>query len=91
VPMVLGPDFQPFDRGLYVDLELYVRRPKTTKLHTPKPDIDNYQKAVFDVLNDRLWTDDSLIEAVYATKQWACEGEEGYFVVGVNYAGEYDL
>jgi|TARA_R100001530_G_scaffold100170_1_gene69595 Holliday junction resolvase RusA-like endonuclease len=91
VPMVLGPDFSPFDKGLYVDVELYVTRPKTTKLDTPRPDIDNYQKAVFDALNGFLWTDDKLIEAVYAVKQWAAKDMPGYFVVGVNYADEYDL
>jgi Holliday junction resolvase RusA-like endonuclease len=91
VPMVLGPDFQPYRQGLHVDVELYPTRPKTTKLDIPRPDIDNYLKAVFDALNGHLWDDDRLIEAVYAVKQWAPEGTPGYFVVGANYANEYDL
>ena len=89
VPMVLGPDFQPYDRALYIDVELYVTRPKTTKLDMPRPDIDNYQKAVFDALNEHLWSDDRVIQSVYAIKQWANEGEDGYFIVGVNYAEDF--
>ena len=91
VPMVLGPDFRPYTERLYVDLELYITLPKTTKLDMPRPDIDNYQKSIFDAMNDYLWEDDRQIEAVYAVKQWAPEGTPGYFVVGVNYADEYDL
>ena len=68
-----------------------MKRPKTTKLDIPRPDIDNYLKSVFDALNEHLWSDDRVIQAVYAIKQWANEGEDGYFTVGVNYAEEYEL
>jgi Holliday junction resolvase RusA-like endonuclease len=88
VPMVLGPDFSPFERGLWIDVELYPTRPKTTKLHTPRPDIDNYLKSIFDILNGHLWVDDKIIESIYATKQWAPKDTPGYFIVGVNYAEE---
>ena len=91
VPMVLGPDFSPFERGLWIDVELYPTRPKTTKLHTPRPDIDNYLKSIFDILNGHLWVDDRIIESIYATKQWAPKDTPGYFVVGVNYADEYHV
>tara|TARA_Y100001938_G_C7819705_1_gene295989 strand:+ start:189 stop:578 length:390 start_codon:yes stop_codon:yes gene_type:complete len=90
VPMVLGPDFSPYDSPLYVDLECFVTRPKTTKLDMPRGDIDNYQKAIFDAMNNLLWSDDKLIQAVYATKQWS-DKPEGYFVLGVNYAEEYEI
>jgi Holliday junction resolvase RusA-like endonuclease len=88
--MVLGPDFSAYDRPLYVDLECYITKPKTTKLTMPRGDIDNYQKAVFDAMNDNLWTDDKLIQAVYAVKQWS-DRPQGYFVIGVNYAEEYEI
>jgi Holliday junction resolvase RusA-like endonuclease len=80
---VLGADFEPLDTPLSVDLELYITRPKTTKLTQPKADIDNFVKAIFDVMNKRLWVDDTLVRAMYATKQWASLGEPGYFTLGV--------
>ena len=84
IDFVLGPDFQPYEQPIKVDVELFIRRPKTTKLVMPKADIDNFLKAVFDSLNKKLWVDDNIIQSVYATKQWAEEGEGGYFTVGVD-------
>lgn len=84
IDFVLGPDFQPYEQPIKVDVELFVRRPKTTKLVMPKADIDNFLKAVFDSLNKKLWVDDNIIQSVYATKQWAEVGEDGYFTVGVD-------
>lgn len=83
VYQVIGTDFDLIDKPVKVDLELYVTRPKTTKLAGPKADIDNFIKAIFDVMNKRLWTDDSIVQSVYATKQWATPGEPGYFTLGV--------
>ena len=84
IDFVLGPDFQPYEEPIKVDVELFIRRPKTTKLDMPKADIDNFLKAVFDSLNKKLWVDDNIIQSVYATKQWAEVGEGGYFTVGVD-------
>jgi Holliday junction resolvase RusA-like endonuclease len=81
---ILGSEFKPLLGPLAVVIEVYVTRPKTTKLDYPKPDIDNYTKAVLDVLNGIMWEDDSQIISVYATKQWAEENEEGYFTIEVN-------
>jgi len=81
---ILGSEFKPLQGPLAVVIELYVTRPKTTKLDYPKPDIDNYAKAVLDVLNGLMWEDDSQIISVYVTKQWAEEEEEGYFTIEVN-------
>ena len=83
VPEVLG-DFVPIAYPLSVDVELYVKRPKTTKLDAPRADIDNYLKAVFDSMNGRLWEDDTQIRQVYAVKQWAMPNEDGYFTLGVS-------
>jgi Holliday junction resolvase RusA-like endonuclease len=81
VDEILG-DWEPLTGPLVVDLELYISRPKTTKLASPKADIDNFVKAVFDVMNGRLWGDDSQVIKLYATKQWA-EDNNGYFVLGI--------
>lgn len=79
---VLG-EWEPLSGPLTVDLELFIGRPKTTKLDAPKADIDNFVKAIFDVMNGRLWEDDSQVIKLYATKQWA-EDANGYFVLGIN-------
>jgi Holliday junction resolvase RusA-like endonuclease len=86
VAAVLGDYFTPYECPLRVDVELFVKRPKTTKLDMPRPDIDNFLKSIFDVLNKKLWLDDNIIRSVYATKQWAEEGEDGYFIIGVDNA-----
>ena len=84
IEFVLGPDFKPFEEPIKVDVELFIKQPKKTKLWMPKADIDNFLKAIFDVLNKKLWSDDTIIQSVYATKQWAAKGEDGYFTVGVD-------
>jgi Holliday junction resolvase RusA-like endonuclease len=84
IPLVIGDNFVPYDEPLTVDVELFVKRPKKTKLSAPKADIDNYLKAVLDVLNNKLWIDDTIIQEIYATKQWARVGQDGYFTVGVD-------
>ena len=84
IDFVLGPNFSPYEQPLKVDVELFIRRPKTTKLLMPRADVDNFLKAIFDALNKKLWADDNIIQSVYATKQWAEVGEEGYFTVGVD-------
>lgn len=82
---ILGQDFVPLQGPLAVVVEIYATQPKSTKLDYPRPDIDNYTKAVLDALNTLLWEDDSQIISIYATKQWAEQNEEGYFTVEVNY------
>ena len=69
---------------LRVNVECVVTRPKTTKLVTPRGDVDNFAKACLDALNDRLWEDDKQIEVLTISKRWAGEpGVEGYFEVQI--------
>jgi len=84
VPIVLGESWVPLEGSLKVDLEFYVKQPKTTKLPQPRADIDNYIKSIFDCCNQKLWIDDAQIHSVYATKQWASKGKDGYFIIGVD-------
>ena len=81
VPMILGNSFIPYYQPLKVDIELFVTRPKRTKLGAPKADIDNYLKSILDCMNGRLWEDDTQIREIYATKQWTNEKQDGYFVL----------
>jgi Holliday junction resolvase RusA-like endonuclease len=80
---ILGIEFEPFSDKLNVDIECYCTRPKTTILDCPKSDVDNIAKAILDILNGKLWDDDNQIVRLYITKQWALEGEPGYFNVAV--------
>ena len=77
-------DWVPLEGLLHVDLELYIKQPKKTNLNVPRADVDNFIKAVLDSLNGYLWEDDRQIKSIYASKQWAPKGEEGYFVIGVD-------
>lgn len=52
--------------------------PKTTKLDTPRPDLDNYVKALLDACTQSgvLWNDDKQVVAFNRTrKRWATPGE----------------
>ena len=52
-------------------------RPKTTKLYTPRGDLDNLCKGVLDAATKtgRIWKDDAQIVAISATKRWSRPGE----------------
>ncbi len=67
---VVGKGFRPSKDFLFVDIVFTCKKPRTTKLTYPKPDIDNYAKSVLDACNGVLWLDDSQIIHLYATKLW---------------------
>ena len=66
---------------LKVWVECFVTKPATTKLSAPRPDVDNYLKSIFDLLNGVIWEDDSQIVFVQASKAWS--DNDGYFTVKV--------
>jgi Holliday junction resolvase RusA-like endonuclease len=69
----LPPKHKPIDCVMKVTIHCAVPRPKTTKLPMPKPDVDNYAKAVLDACNKQVWTDDWLIRELTITKEWVDE------------------
>jgi Holliday junction resolvase RusA-like endonuclease len=79
---IIGTEFPLIESPLHVDLELYITQPMNTKLGMPNADIDNFTKAIFDVMNGKLWVDDKQIQTMYVSKQWAPKGEPGYFTLG---------
>jgi Holliday junction resolvase RusA-like endonuclease len=65
----------PIAGPLRVSIHCYVTRPKTSKLTHPKPDVDNYAKAVMDALTSaEVWGDDCQVVSLIVTKKWAATG-----------------
>ena len=80
----LAKGFVPLVGPLFVELDIWVQRPKSTKLLTPRADIDNYIKAILDSFNKILWEDDSQITTIYASKAWTESNEvEGSFDIKI--------
>lgn len=51
-------------------------RPKTSKLSSPRGDVDNYAKGALDAATKAgLWSDDGRLECLIVTKRWAGPGE----------------
>ncbi len=48
-----------------------VEKPKTSKLVSPRGDIDNYSKLLFDCCSGFIWDDDAQIDVMSARKTWA--------------------
>lgn len=80
VKLCVDKNFQ--DKPLALWVTFAATKPRTSKLEKPGPDIDNYLKAIFDVLNGELWYDDKQIVEVHATKQWSSESY-GYIKLGL--------
>lgn len=60
-----------------------VKKPKTTKLLTPRGDVDNFAKAVLDCFNGYIWDDDKHIVKLTVKKQWAEPEATGSFIIKV--------
>jgi Holliday junction resolvase RusA-like endonuclease len=74
---------QPSDGPVAVDIVYWCRKPRTSKLAYPKPDIDNYEKTLLDAVTKagNVWLDDSQVVSVTHRKAWAPEdGHVGYSV-----------
>lgn len=74
-----------YDVALQVVLVCVVVKPKTSKLTSPRGDVDNYAKAIMDALTaSGAWGDDEQVEDLRVIKRWAKAGEDGYFTVTIN-------
>lgn len=67
----------PLSGRLQVYIGFFVKKPKGTKLETPRGDIDNYLKLVLDCCTTGgVWEDDTQVRCVHAFKTWA-SGRQG--------------
>lgn len=60
-----------------IEIDIVCKRPAKTKLSTPRPDVDNYAKAVLDGCNQIVWDDDTRVIYLRVTKRWAAKNEPG--------------
>lgn len=74
---------RPLDGELAVAVRIVATRPKSTILTRPKPDVDNFAKAVLDACNGIVWHDDDQVVDLHIIKQWSDPGQPGYFELAV--------
>jgi hypothetical protein len=72
-----SPFKEPIDATVNVTILIICEQPKKTKLKFPKPDWDNFGKAVCDAMNGVIIKDDSQIRRGTVEKLWAPKGAEG--------------
>lgn len=74
---------EPFEGPVQVWVRFAVPKPKTTILDHPKPDIDNYMKALFDAITEagNVWKDDYQVARIMeATKVWTDQEHGGIMI-----------
>lgn len=77
----IGPDFEPLDGPVAVQLRVFIARPKSTKFPeypAGTPDLDKLQRAIGDALKlAGVISDDARIVTWHAHKLWAVGCEPG--------------
>ena len=74
----LPPETFPLHGPVTVGLIVTVKRPKTTKLDHPKPDVDNYAKSILDAMTQaKVWDDDEQVAFLAVQKKWGDEDSIG--------------
>lgn len=65
------------DGPMAVALRFLLLKPRTSKLWTPRADIDNLSKGPLDAITktENVWRDDSQITDLLVTKRWALPDE----------------
>lgn len=85
IASLLPPDHQPYEGPVEASIICAVERPKSTNLPAPRPDADNYAKAVMDAMTQAgVWKDDSKVVRLAITKRWTQSGEAPCVYIRVN-------
>ena len=61
---------KPLEDLIYVTFDFCFKKPKKTKLLTPKKDLDNLIKSTSDAMNKVCYLDDTQIVNIVASKRW---------------------
>lgn len=64
---------KPISEDVVVEIRVFVQRPKSTKLAMPRPDVDNYAKAVLDGMNSVVLVDDRQVHRLTVSKFWTSD------------------
>jgi len=77
------------DRPVVVQIHCWVQPPGKTKLAFPKPDVDNYAKAVLDAMIGTVLEDDWLVKRLIVEKSWGSRSDPGRILVVIeDYEGD---
>jgi len=82
--------FYPAGTPLHMELDFYLRRPKSVKRKWPtvKPDVSNCVKLAEDALEGFLFDNDSQVVSLRAAKHYAAQGELPRIEIRVKEIGE---
>lgn len=75
----------PTDETVCVSVHAVAKRPQKLTRPLPHPDVDNYVKAVLDVItgSQLVWQDDRQVAYLWATKRYADAGETPHSFIRV--------
>lgn len=73
----------PLKGYLFASVSIVAKRPQKTTLEYPKPDVDNYAKAVLDCLNGWAYQDDTQIIGLLVSKEWSEPGKDGHITIEI--------
>lgn len=79
----LGLGVTPSPEDFHVAVHCVREMPRSTKLDWPKPDVDNFAKAVLDAVTKAqiIWCDDCQVVTLQTTKRWTLGAEEPHVFV----------
>ena len=94
--LVMASRREPVKAGVTISVPMSAswsgrrKRREQHTAHTQRPDIDNLVKVILDGCKGVVFTDDTQVSHVEATKHWASEGQSGYALVAFEW-GEHLL
>lgn len=81
-------DHLPSDKPIIVMIDAVFEKPRSSKLDTPAPDVDNLAKGPLDQINKLrkgtprgIWEDDKQVVLMVCAKRWASPGEQPGFYI----------
>ena len=94
--LVMASRREPVKAGVSISVPMSAswsgrrKRREQHTAHTQRPDVDNLVKVILDGCKGVVFTDDTQVFYVEATKRWAGEGHPGYVLVAFEW-GEHLL
>lgn len=80
---VIAHTIPKYEGPIEVQIGAFYKRPPTTKLEHPVPDVDNIAKAVLDGLQGFSFVNDKQITTLIINKAWSEPGRPGFIIVNI--------